>query len=484
MSVPIRYTNLFINGRFVPAVSGKTFGTVNAATGEVIAQVAEADAADVDIAARAAREALEKGPWATMTPNARGRMIHKYADLIEQHAQDLAALESLDNGKPVAMAANVDVPMAVNCFRYYAGFVDKIYGETIPSNGPFFSYTIREPVGVCASILPWNFPILMAAWKMGPALACGNVIIVKPAEQTPLTTLYLAELANQAGFPPGVVQVLPGYGPTAGAALCRHPRIDKVGFTGSVETGSIVHRLCAEANLKRCTLELGGKSANIVFPDVRDRLADVVEKCHQALFFNQGQVCCAGSRLFVHEDIYDEFVKLSVERAQRRRVGDPAHPETEQGPQVDKDQFEKILSYIEAGKREGASLLCGGKRVGDRGYFVEPTIFADVKDTMSIAREEIFGPVLAIMKFKTAEEVIARANETPFGLAAAVWTSNVFTMQKVSRELKAGTVWVNCYNVLDHVTPFGGYKDSGIGRELGSYVINHYTEVKTIVSSL
>lgn len=476
-------TKLFINGKFVDAVSGKTFPTINPATGQVIANVAEADKADVDLAVKAARAAFES-TWGKMPASQRGVLMFKLADSIEANLDDLAALESLDNGKPLKEAQG-DIRATASCIRYYAGWCDKIYGQTLPSDGESFCYTRHEPIGVCGQIIPWNFPLMMAAWKIGPALACGNTVVLKPAEQTPLSALRLGELISAVGFPAGVVNILPGYGPTAGAAICKHPDVDKVAFTGSIETGKLIHRMCSEVNLKRCTLELGGKSANIVFPDIRPAEMDkIIASCNDAIFVNQGQVCCAGSRLFVHEDIYEKFVRRSAELAKQRKVGDPFDAATEQGPQVDKEQFDKVMRYISMGKQEGAKLQCGGDVVGDQGFFVAPTIFSDVQDEMTIAREEIFGPVLCVMKFKTEEEVIRRANTTAFGLAAAVWTNDLRTAQRVAHALKAGTVWINEYGKVKETAPFGGFKDSGMGRELGSYGLANYSEVKTVYSHL
>jgi aldehyde dehydrogenase (NAD+) len=480
--VAVSATKLLINNRWVPSESGKTFATINPSTGEEICQIAEADAADVEKAVKAARRAFEHGAWRKLPASERGRMLHRLADLIEKNADELAALESLDNGKPVGIAKAVDVAATVGCFRYFAGWSDKIHGKTIPVDGPFFCYTRHEPVGVVGQIIPWNFPMLMLAWKLAPALATGNTVVMKPAEQTPLSALRIGELIVEAGFPEGVVNLLPGYGPTAGAAIARHMDVDKVAFTGSTEVGQLIMEAAAKSNLKRITLELGGKSPNIVFADTD--LDEAVEGAHFGLFFNHGQCCCAGSRVFVEEKIYDEFVEKSGARAKRRTVGDPFDPKTEQGPQVDQIQFDKVMGYIESGRKEGAKLVCGGDRVGDRGYFVAPTVFADVQDDMKIAREEIFGPVMSIIPFKTPEEVVDRANRTMYGLAAAVWTRDIKKAHAIADSVRAGTVWVNCYNVLDTRAPFGGFKQSGIGRELGEYGLQQYTEVKTVTIKL
>ena len=475
-------TKLLIDNRWVPSESGKTFATINPSTGEEICQVAEADAPDVDKAVQAARRAFDQGPWRKMRASERGRLLHRLADLIEQHAEQLARLETLDNGKPLSIAKAVDVTKTIACYRYFAGWADKVQGKTIPIDGDFFCYTRHEPVGVIGQIIPWNYPLLMQAWKLAPALATGNTIVMKPAEQTPLSALRLGELILEAGFPEGVVNLLPGFGPTAGAAIARHMDVDKVAFTGSTEVGRLIMEAAAKSNLKRISLELGGKSPNIIFAD--SDLDDAVEGAHLGLFVNQGQSCCAGSRVFVEETIYDAFVEKSIARARKRRVGDPLDPRTDQGPQVSESQFDRVLGYIESGKREGATLACGGERVGDRGYFIQPTVFSDVQDEMKIAREEIFGPVMSIIAFKDMDEVISRANRTTYGLAAGVWTRDIKKAHAVANGVRAGTVWVNCYHVLDTRAPFGGFKQSGMGRELGEYGLQQYTEVKTVTLKL
>jgi aldehyde dehydrogenase (NAD+) len=477
--VRISATKLMINNRWIASESGKTFATVNPSTGEEICQIAEADAADVEKAVKAARAAFERGPWKKMAASERGRLMNRLADLIETHADELARLEALDNGKPFAIAKAVDVAATVGCFRYFAGWSDKIHGKTIPVDGDYFCYTRHEPVGVVGQIIPWNFPMLMLAWKLAPALATGNTVVMKPAEQTPLSALRIAELIVEAGFPEGVVNMLPGFGPTAGAAIANHMDVDKVAFTGSTEVGHLIMEAAAKSNLKRVTLELGGKSPNIVFADTD--LDEAVEGAHFGLFFNHGQCCCAGSRVFVEEKIYDQFVEKSGVRARNRTVGDPFDPKTEQGPQVDSAQFEKVMGYIGSGRSEGAKLVCGGERVGDKGYFIQPTVFADVQDDMKIAKEEIFGPVMSIIPFKNVDEVVARANRTEYGLAAAVWTRDIKKAHSIADNIRAGTVWVNCYNVLDPRSPFGGFKQSGIGRELGEYGLQQYTEVKSVI---
>jgi aldehyde dehydrogenase (NAD+) len=480
--VAISATKLLIDNRWIPSESGRTFATVNPSTGEEICQISESDAADVDRAVKAARAAFEHGPWRKMPASERGRLIFRLADLIEKHADELAGLEALDNGKPFGVAKAVDVAATAGCFRYFAGWADKVHGKTIPIDGEYFCYTRHEPVGVVGQIIPWNFPMLMLAWKLAPALATGNTVVMKPAEQTPLSALRIGELIVEAGFPAGVVNLLPGYGPTAGAAIARHMDVDKVAFTVSTEVGHLIMEAAAKSNLKRVTLELGGKSPNIVFADTN--LDEAVEGAHFGLFFNHGQCCCAGSRVFVEEKIYDQFVEKSGARARKRKVGDPFDPTTEQGPQVDQAQFDKIMGFIESGQSEGAKLVCGGSRVGDRGYFIEPTVFADVQDDMMIAREEIFGPVMSIIPFKGIDEVVTRANRTEYGLAAAVWTRDIGKAHAVANSVRAGTVWVNCYNVLDTRAPFGGFKQSGIGRELGEYGLQQYTEVKTVTVKL
>ena len=478
----VKDRQMLIGGKWVNAVSGKTFATQNPATGETICNVAEGDKADIDLAVKAARKAMESGPWSRMSAADRGRLLNKLADAIESRKEELAALETLDNGKPLRDSLAADLPLTVKCYRYYAGWTDKIQGKTIPIEGDFLCYTRHEPIGVVGQIIPWNFPLLMQAWKWGPALACGNAIVLKPAEQTPLTALRVAELAMEVGFPEGVINVVPGYGPTAGAALSGHMDVDKVAFTGETRTGQIIMEAAAKSNLKRVSLELGGKSPNIVFADAD--LEAAIEGAYFGLFFNQGQCCCAGSRLMVEEKIYDQFVEKLVAKAKSQNVGDPFDMATTQGPQVSEEQFNRILGYIDSGKNEGAKLLTGGARCGTQGYFIQPTVFEGVKDEMKIAREEIFGPVMSILKFKDADDAIARGNKTMFGLAAAVWTRDIKKALKVSHGLKAGTVWVNCYDVFDAAAPFGGFKMSGIGRELGEYALEAYSEVKTVTVAL
>ncbi|CAL5327236.1 hypothetical protein CsSME_00006901 [Camellia sinensis var. sinensis] len=480
--VQINYTQLLINGQFVDSASGKTFPTLDPRTGEVIAHVAEGETEDINHAVAAARKAFDEGPWPRMTAYERSRILLRFADLVEKHSDEIAALETWNNGKPYEQAAKSELPLFVRLFHYYAGWADKIHGLTVPADGQYHVQTLHEPIGVAGQIIPWNFPLVMFAWKVGPALACGNTIVLKTAEQTPLTALYVAKLLHEAGLPPGVLNIVSGYGPTAGAPLASHMDVDKLAFTGSTATGKIVLELAARSNLKSVTLELGGKSPFIVCED-----ADVdkaVELAHFALFFNQGQCCCAGSRTFVHERVYDEFLEKSKARALRRVVGDPFKKGVEQGPQIDAKQFQKVLGYIRSGIESNATLECGGGRLGSKGFYIQPTVFSNVQDDMLIAQDEIFGPVQSILKFKDLHDVIRRANATRYGLAAGVFTKNVDTANTLSRALRAGTVWVNCFDVFDAAIPFGGYKMSGIGREKGIYSLHNYLQVKAVVTPL
>merc|ERR1711991_216259 len=473
-----RYTQLLIDGKFVNSTTGKTFDTFNPATETKIASVQDASAENVDQAVAAARAAFEDGPWRRMSAHERSKTMLRFADLLEQNQEEIAALEALDNGKPYAVAKAADLGLSIKCIRYYAGWADKIHGQTIPVEGPYFAYTRPEPVGVCGQIIPWNFPALMMAWKLGPALATGNTIVLKPAEQTPLTALLIGQLALEAGLPPGVLNIVPG-GPETGKALAGHEDVDKVAFTGSTEVGYEIMRHSHKNNLKRVTLELGGKSANIIMDDAD--LDTAIAASQLGLFFNAGQCCIAGSRVYVHEKIYDQFVERSAEEARKIKVGDAFDASIGQGPQIDNDQFGKILGYIDKGKTEGAKLVAGGNRVGNKGFFVESTVFADVQDGHTIAKEEIFGPVMSILKFKDTDEVIRRANNSVYGLGAGVVTKSTETALKLVNGLRTGTVYVNCYDIFDSTTPFGGYKDSGIGRELGELGLRNYLENKTVI---
>lgn len=479
-SVHLPQRKLLIDGKHHDAMSGKTFPTVNPATEEKIADVPYAGKEDVDLAVKAATHAFYEGAWPRMDARDRGRLLYKLADLIEKNIDDLAALESLDNGKPIRESRHGDLPLVIDCLRYYAGWADKIQGEVVPVRGGNFCYTKREPVGVVGQIIPWNFPMLMTAWKWGPALAAGCTVVMKPAEQTPLSCLRMGELAMEAGFPPGVINILTGYGDT-GAAIVAHPGIDKIAFTGHTDTAKIIMKESAPT-LKRLTFELGGKSPNIVFADAD--LNEAAAGAFLGIYLNQGQCCCAGSRLFVEEKAHDQVVDILQKKAKSHRVGDPFDIATEQGPQIDKDQFDKIMHYIDAGKKQGAKCLAGGERQGDKGFFIKPTIFADAKDDMDIMKEEIFGPVLSITRFKDVSEVIKRANATNYGLAAAVWTKDINKAHRIADAVRAGTVWINCYDAFDAAAPFGGFKQSGQGRELGAKGLDAYTETKTVVVKL
>ncbi|KAI4299936.1 hypothetical protein L6164_033356 [Bauhinia variegata] len=478
----IKFTKLFINGEFVDSISGKTFETIDPRTGEVIANVAEGTKEDVDLAVKAAREAFDSGPWPRMPGVARAKIMLKFADLIDQNREELAALDAVDAGKLYNWLKNVDLPNIVNTLRYYAGAADKIHGETLKMSRELQGYTLMEPVGVVGHIIPWNFPSSLFFTKVSPALAAGCTMIVKPAEQTPLSALFYAHLAKQAGIPDGVLNVVPGFGPTAGAAITSHMDIDAVSFTGSTEVGRQVMEAAARSNLKKVSLELGGKSPLIIFDDAD--LDKAAELALIGILFNKGEICCAGSRVFVQEGIYDELEKKLVEKAKSWVVGDPFDPKVQQGPQCDKRQFDKILSYIEHGKREGATLLTGGKIIGDKGYYIEPTIFSNIKDDMLIAQDEIFGPVLALTKFKTIDEAILRANNTRYGLAAGIVTKNIDTANTVSRSVRAGTIWINCYFAFGDDVPFGGYKMSGFGRDYGLEALHKYMQVKSVVTPI
>jgi aldehyde dehydrogenase (NAD+) len=468
---------LYVGGQWVDALAGGTFPTVNPATEETLTRVAEGRAEDIDRAVGAARKAFEEGPWAKMSGSDRGRLLWKIGDLLEARVAEVAEIETLDSGKTITESSRVDVPMAADCFRYFAGWASKIEGETVPIRAPFFNYTLREPIGVVGQIIPWNFPILLAAWKVAPALAAGNTIVLKPAEQTPLSALRLAQIAEEAGLPPGVLNVVTGYGPTAGGALVDHPGVDKIAFTGSTSVGQEIMRR-ASGTLKRLTLELGGKSPNIVFADAD--LDAAVRGAGNGIFYNKGEVCTAGSRLFVEEALHDTFLDRLSAFTSKLQQGDPLDPKTRLGPQVSEAQMARVLSYVDKGKGEGARLVLGGERAPGKGYFVRPTIFDGVRNDMTIAREEIFGPVLSVLRFKEVEEVVRFANDTPYGLAAAVWTKDIKKAHRAARLLKAGTVWINSYGLYDSAMPFGGYKMSGFGRELGHHGLLEYTQTKSV----
>jgi phenylacetaldehyde dehydrogenase len=477
-----------IGGKWPPAASGKLFDVFNPADASVIARVPDSDKQDIHRAVAAARRVFDSGPWRRLTPSERGKLVWRIGDLILQNADELAELESLDNGKPRAVARVADIPLAADLFQYMAGWATKIEGNTIPISVPyapgaqFHAFTMREPVGVVGQIIPWNFPLLMAAWKLGPALACGNCVVLKPAEQTPLTALRLGELLLEAGLPEGVVNIVTGFGETAGAALAAHDDVDKVAFTGSTEVGKIILRAAA-GNLKKVSLELGGKSPNIVFKDVGD-LDAAIAGAANAIFFNHGQCCCAGSRLMVERDIFDDVVEGVAAQAKKIKLGPGLDAATEMGPLVSEEQLARVTNYMHQGKQSGACYVTGGSRSGDRGYFVQPTVIKDVKPEMSIVREEIFGPVVVAEPFTQPEELIPRANQTPYGLAAGVWTRDISKAHRIAAALKAGTVWVNCYNVFDAALPFGGYKQSGWGREMGHEVLELYTQTKAVVVGL
>jgi len=478
---------MLINGHWVDSVSGKTFPTYDPSTGEVLATVAEGDRADIDLAVKAARQAFEAGPWRKMSASERGRLIWKLGDLIDQHLEEFAFLESLDNGKPLTVARAADVPLAAELFRYMAGWATKLEGNTIPLSVPYtpkakyLSYTLRDPIGVVGQIIPWNFPLLMAAWKLGPALATGCTIILKPAEQTPLSALRLGELICEAGFPEGVVNIVPGYGESAGAALAANMDVDKVAFTGSTEVGRmIVH--AAAGNLKKVSLELGGKSPNVIFKDANLEVA--IPGAASAIFFNHGQCCCAGSRLYVEKPVFDRVVEGIAENASKIQVGAGLNPETQMGPLVSEEQLNRVCGYLESGFSQGAKALAGGHKAGEKGYFVEPTVLVNTTDEMKVVQEEIFGPVVAAMPFSDPEELTSRANENVYGLAAGVWTNDISKAHRTAELIKAGTVWINCYNIFDAALPFGGYKQSGWGREMGHEVLNNYTQTKAVCARI
>jgi acyl-CoA reductase-like NAD-dependent aldehyde dehydrogenase len=470
-----------IGGKFRDAASGRTFPTINPATEEVIASVAEADAPDIDDAAQAARAAFNHKSWRNMAARDRAKLLWKVGDLIMKNHEDLARLETIDNGKPLFESKYIDIPSAAETFYYYAGWCTKIEGETIPVPGNFLNYTLREPYGVCGIITPWNFPLLMVAWKLAPALACGNTAVVKVAEETPLTALWLGQLCQEAGFPDGVVNMVPGFGETAGRALVAHPEVDKISFTGSTGVGKEIMRSAADT-LKKVSLELGGKSPNIVFADAD--LDAAAKGAMKGIFYGKGEVCAAGSRLLVEESIHDLFMEKLLARASQLEPGDPLSIKTRLGALVSKAQMDRVLGYVATGTLEGAVPVLPGGRAGERGFFVKPTIFDRVLPEMRIAQEEIFGPVLSTITFRNAEDLVEKANATIYGLAAAVWTRDVAKAHRTARQLQAGTVWINSYNMLSEQSPFGGYKQSGFGRELGRYGIDLYTQVKSVWVSL
>ena len=475
---------LLIDGKWVEAASGKTFPVYNPATGDTMAQVAEGDKQDIERAVTAARNAFESGPWSRMTPSERGKLVWRIGELISENADELAELESIDNGKPKAVALAADIPLAADIFHYMAGWATKIEGNTKPFSKPgaFHAYTLREPMGVVGQIIPWNFPLLMAAWKLAPALATGNCMILKTAEQTPLSAIRLGELLMEAGLPDGVINIVSGFGETAGAALAAHDGVDKVAFTGSTEVGRLILQAAA-GNLKKVSLELGGKSPNVVFKDVQD-LDAAIAGAANAIFFNHGQCCCAGSRLLVEQDIYDDVVAGVAAHAEKIKIGPGLDPATEMGPLVSDEQFKRVTSYLKAGVEEGAKTVTGGGTVGDKGYFVQPTVLTDTRPDMRVVREEIFGPVVCAEPFTSAEQALTSANQTNYGLAAAVWTRDLAKAHRTAQQLRAGTVWINCYNIFDASLPFGGYKESGWGREMGHEALELYTETKSVVIGL
>ncbi len=477
-----------IAGRWQDAQGGETFDVFDPATEQVIARVADCKNADVDLAVAAARRAFEEGPWPRLSPSARARILWKIGDLILENLEEFAQLESLDNGKPIGVARAADVPLAADLFHYMAGWATKIEGHTIPLSVPYtpdaqyHAFTRREPIGVVAQIIPWNFPLLMAAWKLGPVLTAGCTVVLKPAEETPLSALRLAQLCLDAGLPPGVLNLLTGFGESCGAPLAAHRGVDKVAFTGSTEVGKLIVK-AASSDLKKVSLELGGKSPNIVLDDADLDVA--IPGASSAIFFNHGQCCCAGSRLFVQEKRYERVLEGVSSAAKKIRLGPGLDPSSEMGPLVSKVQFERVTGFLQSGKEEGARTIVGGRRHGDTGYFVEPTVLDGTRETMRVYQEEIFGPVVTVMPFKEVDDdLIRRANDTVYGLAAGIWTSNTSRAHRIANRLRAGTVWINCYNIFDAALPFGGYKQSGWGREMGHEVLNNYLETKAVCVSI
>ncbi len=471
----------FIDGKFAAAASGKTFDCVSPIDGKVLTQVAAGDQEDVDRAVKAARAAFEDGRWANLAPARRKKVMLRWAELLEQHATELALLETLDMGKPIGDSSRIDIPAVINCIRWYAEAADKVYDEIAPTGADAVAMMVREPLGIIGAVVPWNFPLLMAAWKMGPALATGNSMIIKPAEQSPLTMIRAAELASEAGLPDGVLNVVPGFGETAGQALGRHMDVDAVAFTGSGEVGKLFMKYAGESNMKRVSLECGGKTPNIIMADAPD-LDAAATAAAWGIFFNQGEVCNAGSRLLVEDKVKDQVIEKVMQVAKTLRVGDPLDPATQMGAMVDSTQMERVLGYIEKGQSEGAKITLGGQRImaESGGYYIEPTVFDGVRNDMTIAQEEIFGPVLSTITFADAEEAIKVGNDTIYGLAAAVWTSDIKKAHRAAKALRAGSVWVNCFDAGDMTTPFGGFKQSGFGRDKSLHAMEKYTEVKTV----
>jgi len=483
-----RVGKLFIDGRWIDAQGGGTFDVEDPSTERVVAHAAAGDQADIDKAVGAARRAFESGPWASMSPSDRSKLIWRIGETIESHREQLAELDALDNGKPIAFARQADTTIAAEMFYYMSGWATKLEGQTIPLSVPYapgeqwLSYTLREPVGVVGQIIPWNFPLVMAAWKLAPALTCGCTVVLKPAEQTPLSALRLAELLEAIDLPPGVVNVVTGFGETAGAALAAHPDVDKVAFTGSTEVGKLIVQAAGRTNLKKVSLELGGKSPNIILPDAD--LETAIPGAANAIFYNKGENCCAGTRLFVPRSQFHRVIEGLADEARRFKLGPGLDAESTMGPLVSREQFDRVTGYLQAGREEGAEPAVGGERWGARGYFVKPTVMVNTRPEMKIVREEIFGPVVAAMPYDDLDELARQANDTAYGLAAGIWTRDISQAHKLARRIRAGTVWINCYNVVDAPLPFGGYKQSGWGREMGREVLDHYTQTKAVTAQL